>query len=165
MGARGPPNDEPRETPLKAWFSDLYTGKSHIDCYHFIQQCEDHFETARATGTNRTSFAATFLSEKISGHKGRHRAVSEIPISWSGFKAFLIKDLGESRSFVDSIWSKFKRDSQYQLEEVPVTASPEALQHVPCIRYPIQFQESQEVRALIDSGSKVNAMTPAYAAG
>ena len=49
-----------------------------------------------------------------------------------------------------------------------MTASPEAntLQHVPCIHYPFQFQGDQagEVRALIDSGSKVNAMTPAFAA-
>ena len=28
------------------------------------------------------------------------------------------KNLGESKSFVDSIWKKLKRDSQYQLEEV-----------------------------------------------
>ncbi len=45
-----------------------------------------------------------------------------------------------------------------------MTASPEALQRVPCIRYPVQFQGSQNVKALIDSGSEVNAMTPAYAA-
>ena len=49
-----------------------------------------------------------------------------------------------------------------------VTASPEAdfLQRVPCIHYPVQFQGSQagEIRALIDSGSEVNAMTPAFAA-
>ena len=44
-----------------------------------------------------------------------------------------------------------------------MTASPEALQHVPCIRYPVQFQ-AQQVKALIDSGSEVNAMTPAFAA-
>ncbi len=31
-----------------------------------------------------------------------------------------------------------------------------------CIRYPVQFQNN-EVQALIDSGSKFNAMTPAYA--
>ena len=32
-----------------------------------------------------------------------------------------------------------------------------------CIYYPVRFQESQEqVRALLDSGSKVNAMSPAY---
>ena len=40
------------------------------------------------------------------------------PITWTEFKAFLRKNLGESKSFVDSIWRKFKRDSQYQLEKV-----------------------------------------------
>ena len=49
-----------------------------------------------------------------------------------------------------------------------MTASSEAntLQRVPCIHYPVQFQGDQagEVRALIDSGSEVNAMTPAFAA-
>ena len=45
-----------------------------------------------------------------------------------------------------------------------VTASLEAisLQCVPYISYPVQFQ-SEEVRALIDFGNKVNAMTPTYA--
>ncbi len=38
-----------------------------------------------------------------------------------------------------------------------------ALKHLPYIWYPIQFQEGQLIRALIDSGSEVNAMTPAYA--
>ena len=33
---------------------------------------------------------------------------------------------------------------------------------MPCIHYPVRFQEEQ-VRALLDSGSKVNAMSPAYA--
>ncbi len=42
--------------------------------------------------------------------------------------------------------------------------APEALQRVPCIRYPVQFQEGQAIRALIDSGSEVNTTTPAYAA-
>ena len=42
---------------------------------------------------------------------------------------------------------------------------PGTLQRVPCIRYPVQFQENQEVvRALVDSSSEVNAMTLAYAA-
>ena len=37
------------------------------------------------------------------------------------------------------------------------------LDRVPCIHYPVQFQKDKEViKALIDSGSKVNAMTPAY---
>ena len=38
------------------------------------------------------------------------------------------------------------------------------LGRVPCIHYPVQFQKDKEIiKALIDSGSKVNAMTPAYA--
>ncbi len=44
-------------------------------------------------------------------------------------------------------------------------ASTGPLQRVPCIRYPVQFQKDQpKVKALIDSGSEVNAMTPAFAA-
>ncbi len=42
--------------------------------------------------------------------------------------------------------------------------APESLQRVPCIRYPVRFQKNQAIRALIDSGSEANAMTPAYAA-
>ena len=35
---------------------------------------------------------------------------------------------------------------------------------IPCIYYPVRFQKSQEqVRALLNGGSKVNAMSPAYA--
>lgn len=43
-------------------------------------------------------------------------------------------------------------------------ASSEALQKIFCIRYPVQFQGGQvhKVKVLIDSGSMVNAMTPAY---
>ena len=39
-------------------------------------------------------------------------------MTWTEFKAFLWKNLGDSRVFVDGIWSKLKRDSQYQLKEV-----------------------------------------------
>ena len=35
-------------------------------------------------------------------------------MSWAEFKEFLQKNLGDSRAFVDSIWKKVKRDSQYQ---------------------------------------------------
>ena len=40
------------------------------------------------------------------------------------------------------------------------------LDRVPCIRYPVQFQKdkSKDVLALLNSGSKINAITPAYAA-
>ena len=44
-------------------------------------------------------------------------------------------------------------------------AREEALERVPCIHYPVQFEGTNEtqVQALIDSGSEVNAMTPSYA--
>ena len=46
---------------------------------------------------------------------------------------------------------------------MPVTGSDkEVVVRVPCIHYPVQFQEEQ-VRALLNSGSKVNAMNPDYA--
>ena len=57
---------EPRERPLKAKTLETYSGKSHMDCYHFCQQCEDYFETLGATGMNHTPFAATFLRGVIS---------------------------------------------------------------------------------------------------
>lgn len=44
-------------------------------------------------------------------------------MSWEEFKAFLQKDLGGSRAFVDYIWSRIKRDSQYQQEDVQDWAS------------------------------------------
>ena len=39
------------------------------------------------------------------------------------------------------------------------------LDHVPCIHYPVQFWKDQgaTIWAVIDSGNKVNTMTPAYA--
>lgn len=112
----------PRERPLKARFPDLYFGNSHMDCYRFCQQCEDHFETAKATGSNRVSFSALFLrgmmTQRWLQHKRRLTAISPGPPTWSQFKSFLRKNLGDSRAFVDGIWSKVKRDSQFQLEEV-----------------------------------------------
>ena len=96
-----------------------------MECYHFCQQCEDYFATAGATGLNRTPFAASFLRDRMSfrwhQHKLRSRAVAPLP--WNEFKAFLRKSLGDSRSFVDTIWSRIRRDSQYQQEEVQDWAS------------------------------------------
>ena len=39
-------------------------------------------------------------------------------MTWVKFKDFLRKNLRDSRAFVDSIWKKVKRDSQYQDESV-----------------------------------------------
>ena len=78
-------------------------------------------------------FAASFLRGSISlrwaQHKRRHKSITLI--TWSKFKAFLQKDLESSQAFIDSIWSKFRRDSQYQLEEVRDWASH--LQHLQSI--------------------------------
>ena len=110
---------EPWKRPLKARTLEIYWGKSHMECYHFYQQCEDYFETSGATGMNCTPFVASFprsfISLRWAQHKRRHESATLI--SWSEFRAFLQKDLGSSQAFIDSIWSKFRRDSQYQLEE------------------------------------------------
>ena len=106
---------EPRERPLKARTPETYWDKSYMECYHFCQQYEDHFETSSATEINRSPFAASFLHGSISlrwaQHKCRHKSAT--PITWSEFKAFIRKDLRSSQAFIDSIWSKFRRGSQY----------------------------------------------------
>ena len=120
------PKPGPRESPLKAQFSDFYYGKSRMECYYFYQQCEDHFATASATGPNRTPFATSFFGGRISfclnQHKLRHQATKD-PLSWDEFKAFLRKSLRDSRLFVNIIWNKIKPDCQYQQEEVQDWAS------------------------------------------
>ena len=45
---------------------------------------------------------------------------------------------------------------------VPVTDGGEEVVRVPCIQYPVQFQEEQ-VKALLNSSSEVNAMNPDFA--
>ena len=120
-----PKAEVPRERPLKAKVPDVYFGKSHMDCYHFCQQCEDHFETAGATGSNRTPFAASFLRGKINFWWHQHRKqLGGVSIPWEEFKTFLRKNFGDSRSIVDTIWSNIKRGSQYQLEEVQDWTGP-----------------------------------------
>ena len=57
---------EPQEQPLKARFPETYLEKSHIDCYYFCQQYEDHFKISGITGMNYTPFAASFLYDTIS---------------------------------------------------------------------------------------------------
>ena len=104
---------EPQECLPKARTPETYLGKSHMECYHFCQQCEDYFETSGATGINRTPFAPSFLRGSISLRWAQHKRCHEssTPITWSEFKAFLQKDFGSSQAFIDSIWSKFRRDS------------------------------------------------------
>ncbi len=107
---------------LKITTPDVYHGRSHMECYNFCQQCEDHFATCGAIGPKQIPFTASFLRDQINfrwqQYKRKLEAESLIPISWDEFKAFLRKTLGDSRVFVDSYWTKIRRDSQYQQEKV-----------------------------------------------
>ena len=60
-----PPALEPQKRHLKTRFPDLYYGNSHMDCYRFRQQYEDHFETARAKKPNKIPFAILFLHRLV----------------------------------------------------------------------------------------------------
>ena len=106
---------EPQKRPLKARSPETYLRKSHMDCYHFCQQCKDHFETLGATGMNCILFTASFLCSTISLRWAQHkcRYQSTTSITWSKFKTFLRKNLENSQAFIDNIWSKFRKDSQY----------------------------------------------------
>ena len=44
-------------------------------------------------------------------------------MTWLEFKNFLQKNLGDSRAFVDNLWSKFRRHLQYQSKSVLDQAS------------------------------------------
>lgn len=63
----------------------------------------------------------------------------------------------------------FKKLVSVSATSAPITgASKEdevVLEGVPCVYYPLRFRKDKEneVRALIDSGSEVNAITPTYA--
>ena len=50
---------------LKPRNLDLCYGNSHMECYYFCQQCEDHFEVTRLLGHKRVPFAARFLKDHI----------------------------------------------------------------------------------------------------
>ena len=121
---------KPWKRPLKARTPNTYFVKSHMDCYHFCQQCENYFKTSGAIEMNYTPFATTFLHGTVGlrwvQYKRRHKNTTLI--TWPEFKNFLWKDLEDSQAFIDSIWSKFRRDSQYQLEEARDYASH--LQHL-----------------------------------
>lgn len=108
--------------PLKARNPDLYHGNLHIKFYHFCQEYEDHFETTKAKSYTRVLFAALFLCGKMNfcwqQYKIRVKQEKIALLAWDKFKAFLRKNLGDSTSFVNNIWSKIRRDSQYQYEEV-----------------------------------------------
>ena len=72
---------------FKAKIPEVYYCKSHMDCYHFCQQCKDYFKIVGATGTNRTPFTTSFLCGNISMHwaqfKRRNRGEELTSITWT----------------------------------------------------------------------------------
>ena len=152
LEARAPTtSEEPWDKPLKAHSPDVYRRKSHMECYNFCPQCEDYFATAGARGANRIPFAASFLRDRISfrwqQYKRKQNADSSVPVTWDEFKAFLRRSLGDSRAFVNTIWSKIKRDSQYQQEEVQDWASH--LEHLQAILIEFDADRAPEEATLI----------------
>lgn len=113
--------DNVLDKPLKAKNSDLYYGNLHIKCYYFCLQYEDHFKTAGAKSHKRVHFVSSFIKDKILFYWQQHKNEIEYnraaPLSCEEFKAFFQKNLAESTIFINSIWNKIKKDSQYQLEE------------------------------------------------
>ena len=95
-----------------------------MEYYHFCQQCKDHFNTAGATGSNCTPFAAFFLCKRISFRWHQHKHRGQVgPLPWIDFKAFHQKNLSDSQAFVNTTWSRVKHDSQFQQEELQDWAS------------------------------------------
>ena len=72
----------------------------------------------------------------------------------------------EEGPFLEELPGTSKKLVSVSATSVPVIDGGEeaVLERVPCIHYPDRFQEGQQqqVRALLDSGSEVNAMSPAY---
>ncbi len=61
------------DRPLKPWNPDLYYGHSHMECYYFCQQCEDHFEVTGSLGYKRIPFAVGFLKDRILNQWQQHK--------------------------------------------------------------------------------------------
>ncbi len=53
------------DRPLKPRNPDLYYSNSHMECYYFYQQYEDHFKVAGSLGYKLITFAAGFLKDYI----------------------------------------------------------------------------------------------------
>lgn len=52
------------ERSSKTRFPNVYQGKTHIKCYNFYQQCENHFAIAGAKSLNQIYFAMSFFLDQ-----------------------------------------------------------------------------------------------------
>ncbi len=95
---------------FKARNLDLYYRNSYIEYYYFYQQYKDYFETAEAKSHKHVPFIAFSLKNRIffcwQQHKNRIKYNKVTFPSWKEFKAFLLKSLGKSTTFIDNIRSK-----------------------------------------------------------
>lgn len=57
--------NKPYKNHFKVCFSDFYTRKSHLDCYHLYEQYEDYFKTTRVIDKNYIVFATIFFNKNI----------------------------------------------------------------------------------------------------
>ena len=57
---------EPQKRSLKAKTTKAYFGISHIDFYHFYQQCKNYFKILVTIKINRTSLATSYLYDFFS---------------------------------------------------------------------------------------------------
>lgn len=93
-----------------------------MDCYEFCLLCEDHFGIVETKNHNQILFATSFLCSRINFSWHQHKCILDNAtaalLTCSEFKTFLCKSLSNSRAFVDNIWGKIKRDSQYQQKDI-----------------------------------------------
>ena len=79
--------------------------KSVVPNPQTTEKRKDYFDTAGATGSNRTPFAVPRL--QLCSFVAKE--VATLP--WVEFKAFLRKSQGDSRVFVYITWSRIRQDS------------------------------------------------------
>lgn len=76
---------------------------------------------ADITGLKRVPLLALFVRDKINfrwrQYKTQVKCDNIALPTWNKFKAFFWQNLRESVSFIISIWTKIKRESQHQQEE------------------------------------------------
>ena len=65
VSVSAPAISELPQNKLKAYFLDIYCGKSYMDYYNIFQQCEDYFAIAKVIEPTRILFAMTFLWDWI----------------------------------------------------------------------------------------------------
>ena len=91
-----------------------------MNCYQFCHQYEDYFEIFRGKRPNTILFAPLFLRGLVTQqwfqYKQSHDGAA--PMTWQEFKDFFQKKLKDCKTFVNSIWSKMKRDSYCQDKSV-----------------------------------------------